>query len=80
MPVIKKVVTILSNLATTFRSYKYLAALQATIGRQKKVTNPIVIQHITSKASHGMPERMSIEDASNIYTFIAKYTNAIWVK
>lgn len=60
-------------------SYKYIAALQNTIGRRSGELNPLLIR-IETKAGHGSgkPTQKVIEEAADIWSFIAKHTGATW--
>lgn len=60
-------------------SYKYIAALQNAIGRRDSQNAPLLIR-IDTKSGHGAgkPTSKVIEEASDMWAFIARNTGAVW--
>uniref|UniRef100_A0A0F7ZB81 Prolyl endopeptidase n=1 Tax=Crotalus adamanteus TaxID=8729 RepID=A0A0F7ZB81_CROAD len=62
-------------------SLKFIASLQYTVGRSPKQINPLLI-HVDTKAGHGAgkPTAKVIEEASDMYAFIARCLNLEWIE
>jgi prolyl oligopeptidase PreP (S9A serine peptidase family) len=60
-------------------SYKYILALQHTVGSYEKQVQPLMIR-IETKAGHGggKPTSKAIEEAADTYTFIARTLGLTW--
>lgn len=60
-------------------SLKTVATLQEVAGRSPVQRNPLVIR-IGTKAGHGAgkPTSMVLQEYSEMYAFMAKYTGAVW--
>lgn len=62
-------------------SLKFIASLQYSVGRSPKQINPLLI-HVDTKAGHGAgkPTAKVIEEASDMYAFIARCLNLEWIE
>lgn len=60
-------------------SFKYISELQYQLGKEEYQKNPLIIR-IDVKAGHGYgkPTEKRLQEISEIYAFIAKYTGAVW--
>jgi prolyl oligopeptidase len=60
-------------------SYKYISALQHTVGSYEEQVQPLMIR-IETKAGHGggKPTSKAIEEAADTYTFIARTLGLTW--
>jgi len=60
-------------------SYKFIATLQHTVGRQEMQAQPLMIL-IDTKAGHGAgkPTGKAIQEAADIYTFLYRTLSLTW--
>uniref|UniRef100_H2Z8B4 Prolyl endopeptidase n=1 Tax=Ciona savignyi TaxID=51511 RepID=H2Z8B4_CIOSA len=62
-------------------SLKYIATVQDLVGRSPNQTNPLLIR-VDTKSGHGRgkPTSKIIEEASDMYGFIARSVGATWIE